>query len=168
MPVKFLIVYVGHGRRTAVIEFHAIDCEVALFFREKFRMRRGMGQEENRHNAEEKRDSALDEKYKRPSVIPLCFYLREARSEETSKGTGERRSAVEESNPSHELVTTVEHGEVDDYSAEETAFHETEEKSRDEQGFPGGDKSDAEAYEAPAYDEGGEVVACAYAFDKPV
>jgi hypothetical protein len=103
-----------------------------------------------------------------PLVVSVELNLRQSGGEQPAESTGHRGGAIEQTTAVHHLMSTVEHGEVDDYTTENTALKETEEHAAGDQAGIGFGKADAEADEAPSCDERREVDTSANPFEDPV
>lgn len=90
------------------------------------------------------------------------------RREKPPKSTRQRRGAVEQSDSVHHLVAAVEHGQVDDDTAEQAALEQAEEHPGDDQPGKGLGEADTGAHDAPCGDERGQVEAGLDALDDPV
>lgn len=105
---------------------------------------------------------------KRPALVLLGVDPGEAGGEEATEGAREGCSAVEESDTVKKLVTSVEHGEVDDHAAEKTALCETEEGTCDEEALVGFDETSAHRNDTPGEEESGQIVAGLEVLENPV
>lgn len=141
----------GFGGRGAVeVDAQAVGCELLLFWGEEFGGPGGVGKEEVGDGCYDDCDGAwlrktlsaseyllwsgavfdllltFHKEDPRPTIIPVVVDLRQTRSQKTSKRSRQRRSAVEDSKPKHDLVALVEHAEVKDNAAEETTLARTQ------------------------------------------
>lgn len=114
------------------------------------------------------REKKLTEENPRPPVIPMVFDLGQSRREKSAKSTRQRRRAVEQTDPVHHLVAAVEHGQVDDDTAEQAALEQAEEHPGNDQPGKGLGEAEAGAHDAPCSDERGQVEAGSDALDDPV
>lgn len=71
-------------------------------------------------------EQRLTEEDPRPSIISIVSYLSQARGQEATKRTRKRGRAIKQTNAIHHLVTTIEHGQVNDDTTEQATFEQTE------------------------------------------
>lgn len=62
------------------------------------------------------------------TIVMMELDLRQAGSQQTSKSPTQRCCTVEEPNPVHQLMSPIEHREIDDHAAKQPSFAQAQEK----------------------------------------
>lgn len=106
---------------------------------------------------------ALTKEYPWPSIVAIKLDLRKSGGKKTTKSSGQRSSAIEETNAPYHLMTAVEHGKVDDDATKQAALEHAEEESAGHKAAKGLCEANKGTSQTPQGDESRQVDAAFYA-----
>ncbi len=145
-----------------------MDGGFSLKLRQEHCLRRCSWHEENDHQTICNGYQSLDDENPRPTIVSSMAYFREASCKKTTKSPRQRGGTVEHADPKEQLVSTVEHGKVENHPTEQASFAKPEEESADKQAMVAFHKTSACTHDSPSYQKAWEIAVGPKILDHPI
>lgn len=108
------------------------------------------------------------EKYPRPLIISVILDRGQSCCQKATKRSRQRSGAVEKSDSIQHLVSSIEHSQINDDAAEQTALEQAQEQSSDYKASKRLGEAQECAHQSPRGDQGRQVETCFHMLDDPV